>query len=461
MTKIKAANISKSIAWLSFLAFFSVLNETVFNVSLPDIAAQFGITPSSANWTNTSFILTFAIGTAVYGKLSDLYGVKKLLLFGLLVYSTGSMFGFLFHSWYPGVLTARFIQGAGAAAVPALIMVIVARYIEPNHQGKAFGMIGSIVAFGEAIGPVIGGMITEYLHWSVLFLLPMMTLLTIPFFAKSLPDEPATKGKMDVLGASLLSIGIVMFTLFTTLYQWVFIIVSLLLFIGFVLRIRRAEQPFIEPSLFRRKKFIVSVIAGSILLGSVAGFVAMVPYLMKDVHHLSTSLIGIGILFPGTVSVIMFGFIGGILVDKRGMIFTMLIGLCMISIGFLSVALFPDRFPWLVSCAMVLTFGGLSFVKTVVSTSASGALSSEESGSGMGLLNFACFLGEGVGVAIVGGMLTNSWLTLRLIPTVSDAASFLYSNVMLIFLVAIVIGGTLFWITHGRLTGSSEISSTK
>lgn len=453
MTKIKAASVSKSIAWLSFLAFFSVLNETVFNVSLPEIASHFGVAPSSANWTNTSFILTFAIGTAIYGKLSDLYGVKKLLLFGLLVYGTGSIIGFLFHSWYAGMLMARFIQGAGAAAVPALIMVIVARYIEPQHQGKAFGMIGSIVAFGEAIGPVIGGVITDYLHWSVLFLLPMMTLVTIPFFANSLPGEPVTKGKIDVLGVSLLSVGIVMFTLFTTLYRWEFIIVSLLLFIGFTLRIRQAEQPFIEPLLFRRKKFIVSVIAGSILLGTMAGFVSMVPYLMKDVHHLSTSLIGISILFPGTVSVIVFGYIGGLLVDKRGMMFTMLIGLALISSGFLSVALFPDRIPWLISCVMVLTFGGLSFVKTVVSTGASGALRPEESGSGMGLLNFACFLGEGVGVAIVGGMLTNFRMTSPALPTVSDPAAFLYSNLMLVFLAAIVIGGALFWFTYRQKKG--------
>lgn len=211
-----AGSNSKTIVWLSFLAFFSVLNETIFNVSLPDIATQFGIAPSFANWVNTSFMLTFAIGTAVYGKLSDLYGTRKLLLFGLWLYGTGSFIGVLFHLWYPGVLAARLIQGAGVSAVPALIMVIIARHMDTEHQGKAFGMVGSMVACGEGIGPVIGGVVTEYLHWFMLFLLPMMTLLTIPFFMRTMPDETPIKGKPDIIGVSLLSVGIVAFTLFTT-----------------------------------------------------------------------------------------------------------------------------------------------------------------------------------------------------------------------------------------------------
>nr|WP_094155553.1 MFS transporter [Paenibacillus kribbensis] len=438
---IMAGSNSKSIVWLSFLAFFSVLNETIFNVSLPDIATQFSIAPSSANWVNTSFILTFAIGTAVYGKLSDLYGTKKLLLFGLWIYGIGSFMGILFHLWYPGVLAARLIQGAGVSAVPALIMVIIARYIDAEHQGKAFGMVGSMVACGEGIGPVIGGGITEYLHWSMLFLLPMMTLLTIPFFMRMMPDETSKRGKTDIIGASLLSGGIVAFTLFTTAYHWGFLVVCVLLFTAFGLRIRHAEQPFIEPDLFGKRTFIVGVLTGSLLLGTVAGYVSMTPYLMKEVHQLPTSLIGIGVLFPGTVSVVLFGIVGGVLVDKLGTVFTMLLGLCMIGASFLAVSLFPDRTPWLVSGTMVLIFGGLSFVKTVISASVAGALGSEDSGSGMGLLNFACFLAEGIGVATVGGLLTKSWLAFPLLPTVTDVDAFHYSNLMLILIAALVMGG--------------------
>src|SRR5699024_12595272 len=74
----------------------------------------------------------------------------------------------------------------GAAAFPALVMVVVARYIPKENRGKAFGLIGSIVAMGEGVGPAIGGMIAHYIHWSYLLLIPMITIITVPFLMKLL-----------------------------------------------------------------------------------------------------------------------------------------------------------------------------------------------------------------------------------------------------------------------------------
>ncbi|ASV15398.1 MFS transporter [Bacillus sp. 1s-1] len=83
----------KAFWWLSFVAFFSVMNETVFNVALPDIKNQFGVSPAAANWVNTSFIISFAAGSVVYSRLSDMYGVRKLFVAGLLIYGGGSFMG--------------------------------------------------------------------------------------------------------------------------------------------------------------------------------------------------------------------------------------------------------------------------------------------------------------------------------------------------------------------------------
>ncbi|KAE8557735.1 MFS transporter, partial [Paenibacillus polymyxa] len=352
MEKSIEKRIPNSLIWLCVLAFFSVLNETVFNVSLPDIAAQFGIKPSAANYVNTSFILSFAVGTAVYGKISDIYGVKKLIFISMMIYGGGSLIGLLFHAWFPILLVARFIQGAGASAVPGLIMVIVTKSIEMQHQGKAFGMIGSTVALGEGFGPILGGWIADYVHWSYLFFLPMMTLVTLPFFLRTLSDEPVKKGGLDVPGGLLFVLGTVSFTLFTTHYEWWYLNISVILFIGFVLRIRRAKEPFIEPALFKRRRFIVGVFVGGILLGTVAGFMSMVPYMMREVHQMSTSLIGGGVLFPGTISVILFGIVGGSLVDRQGARLVMVAGLLLLGSGLLIVSLFADRSPWIISGAL-------------------------------------------------------------------------------------------------------------
>ncbi|PPB13146.1 tetracycline resistance MFS efflux pump [Brevibacillus laterosporus] len=443
-------NVKKILLWLSFLAFFSVFNETVFNVSLPDIAQQYGLQPSYVNWINTSFMIAFAIGSAVYGKISDMYGVKKLLIIGLLIYSGGSLFGLLAQAYFPAVIVARAIQGAGASAVPAIFMMIVARYINAESRGRAFGMIGSMVAFGEGIGPAIGGIISHHFHWSLLFVLPMITLISLPFLIQVLPNEPSRKGKVDVLGAVLLSIGIVLFTLYSTENSWVYLLISIVVLLIFSLYIRRTKQPFIEPALFGNRMFLMGVFVGSILLGTVAGFISMVPYMMRDVYHLSTGMIGGGILFPGTISVIFFGFLGGSLVDKRGNTFVLYLGAFFIALSFLVISLFVDKSPWLTTVMLILTFGGLSFVKTVISSSVAETLASEEAGAGMGMLNLSCFLSEGIGVAIVGGLLSKHLLDFPTLPTLSVPTAFLYSNVSLVLTIFVLFGVVIYTLTYKR-----------
>lgn len=328
--------------WLCVLSFFSVLNEMVLNVSLPDIANDFHKLPASANWVNTAFMLTFSIGTALYGKLSDQLGIKKLLLFGIMVNGFGSIIGFVGHSFFPLLILARFIQGAGAAAFPALVMVAVVRYIPKENRGKAFGLIGSLVAMGEGVGPAIGGMIAHYIHWSYLLLIPTATVITVPFLIKLLEKEERISGRFDMAGIILMSAGIVFFLLFTTSYRMSFLTISILAFLIFVKHIRKTQDPFVDPALGKNVLFMMGVFCGGLIFGTAAGFVSMVPYMMKDVHHLSTAAIGSGIMFPGTMSVIIFGYIGGLLVDRKGSLYVLTIGIVLMSSSFLIAAFFID-----------------------------------------------------------------------------------------------------------------------
>src|SRR5699024_3648583 len=400
---------------------------------LPDIANDFNKPPASTNWVNTAFMLTFSIGTAVYGKLSDQLGIKRLLLFGIIINCFGSVIGFVGHSFFSLLIMARFIQGAGAAAFPALVMVVVARYIPKENRGKAFGLIGSIVAMGEGVGPAIGGMIAEYIHWSYLLLIPIVTIITIPFLIKLLEKEEVIKGSFDIAGIIFMSVGIVFFMLFMTSYRILFLIISILSFLIFVRHIRKVSNPFVDPALGKKAPFMIGIICGGLIFGTVAGFVSMVPYMMKDVYQLSTAVIGSGIIFPGAMSVIVFGYIGGLLVDKKGSLFVLTTGVAFLSISFLVAALFIETTPWLITIILIFVFGGLSFTKTVISTIVSSSLEQKEAGAGMSLLNFTSFLSEGTGIAIVGGLLSIHLLNRKLLPINAEPSTHLYSNLLLLF----------------------------
>lgn len=334
---------------------------------------------------------------------------------------------------------ARLIQGTGAAAFPALVMVVVARYIPKENRGKAFGLIGSIVAMGEGVGPFIGGAIAEYIHWSYILILPIVTIISVPFLAQLLKQEDVIKASLDIVGILFMSLGIVFFMMFTTFYKISFLIVSLICFLLFVQYIRRVSNPFVDPALGRNISFTIGIVCGGFIFGTVAGFISMVPYMMKDVYHLSTVAIGSGIIFPGAMSVIVFGYIGGLLVDKKGSLFVLTIGSAFLSISFIVAALFIETTPLLITIIVIFVFGGLSFTKTVISTIVASSLEQKEAGAGMSLLNFTSFLSEGIGIAVVGGLLSVRLLNQKLLPINGEPPAHLYSNILLLFAVIIII----------------------
>lgn len=137
---------------------------------------------------------------------------------------------------------------------------------------------------GEGAGPAIGGMIAHYIHWSYLLLIPTATVITVPFLMKLLEKEERISGRFDMAGIILMSAGIVFLLLFTTSYRMSFRIISILAFLIFVKHIRKTQDPFVDPALGKNVLFMMGVLCGGLILGTAAGCVSMVPYIMKDVH---------------------------------------------------------------------------------------------------------------------------------------------------------------------------------
>src|SRR5699024_7157752 len=152
----------------------------------------------------------------------------------------------------------------------------------------------------------------------------------------------------------------------------------------------------------------------------VAGFVSMVPYMMKDVHQLSTAEIGSVIIFPGTMSVIIFGYIGGILVDRRGPLYVLNIGVTFLSVSFVSASFLLETTSWFMTIIIVVVLCGLSVTETVIWTIGSSRLKQRGAGGGMSLLDFASFLSEGPGIVCVGGLFSIPLLDQGLLPMEVD-----------------------------------------
>ncbi|WP_232242872.1 MFS transporter [Paenibacillus sp. GSMTC-2017] len=142
----------------------SVMSATMFTIALPEIRAEFNLSFSQVSWITTSYLLTFAIGTMIYGKLADRYSLKSLLTFGLLFFALGSLIG-LFAWDYSIVLLGRVIQAVGAGVIPALAGIIPVRYYPPERRGRALGIAMTGGAIGSAIGPAVAALIISVADW--------------------------------------------------------------------------------------------------------------------------------------------------------------------------------------------------------------------------------------------------------------------------------------------------------
>jgi DHA2 family metal-tetracycline-proton antiporter-like MFS transporter len=448
------ANPRALVPWIAYLIFFAVLNETVFNVSTPMIAARFSLTPSGVSWMMTIFMVFFGIGGVIFGKLSDIFALRSLIRIGVLVYVGASLMGFALRSYYPAVIAARAIQGIGGSAIPALVFVVVARHFEVSERGGIFGMITSIVSLAIGFGPVIGGFVSSNFDWSYLFLIPLLILVALPFIHRLLGSEPRREGSVDIAGAALAALSIGTLVAFLNLGAWEFLAAFAPLFALFILRIRRAAAPFIEPSLFARTDFRNGLVATFGLFAIVFGVLFLVPLMLSKVHGLKTNQIGL-VLFPGAISSVVFGPIAGRMADRRGSGPVVATGLTLLVAGMLTMALFLSLSPLAVAAAMLLIYIGFALYQTAMVNAISQTLPPSEMGVGMGLFNLVGILSGAIGTAIAVRLIDAGWLTFQILPFGAAPESFAFGNLMLVFSIAAFFGGAAYLRSNRRRSAES------
>lgn len=342
----------KAVPWILFVMFFGVLNETVFNISTPKVAAQYDLSPTGVSWIITVFFITFGIGTVVYGKLADMYSVRSLITNGLVIYALGALVGFLMQQWYVAVIIGRAIQGVGASAIPALIMVVIARYFTPSDRSKLFGILASTSSFAIGIGPVVGGIISAYIHWSALFLLSLFPLFSIPFFRRTFPVEAKRAGSVDIPGLLMLGVSVAAFIFWFTDPSWLLLLMGIAALGAFIWRVCTAAEPFLQPELFRNVSYRTGLLAGTLLFVVMTGMPFVLPLFLSGVHGFDTDRIGF-MLFPGSISAVVFGTIAGRLAASKGANYVAYIGLLLIGAALLGVMFMMTQWIWYIAFMLI------------------------------------------------------------------------------------------------------------
>ncbi|MDX8345414.1 MFS transporter [Rossellomorea sp. YZS02] len=393
---------TKTILFLSLTIWLVVMNTTMFNVALPNVLKDFSLAPSEGAWIVSGYSIVLAICTITYTRLADYIPIKRLLIIGITIFGIASLTGF-FANTFAWLLLSRLFQAAGAAAIPGLSMVFAGRFVPLKRRGRALAMIASASSLGFGLGPVVGGVITDYLNWNYLFLITLCVLGMIPVLYRFLPNETTRKGYFDVWGGFLTGIGITFFLLFISTFHWYYFAGAAVFFGGLWIRIHKIEIPFIQPSLIRDKGY------RQILYMSFLGFVThfailiVMPLMLQHVFGKNPTAVGF-IIFPGAMLSAVAAIFVGRLIDRYGNIRVMFLAHILLIVSTVLFYLLSPHSEYMIMLAYMFTSFGFSSLSSSSTNEVSRVMSKELTASGIGMKQLIHFVGSASG-SVLGGII--------------------------------------------------------
>lgn len=432
---------SKLMTVLTFVLVISAMNTTMFNVALPAIGEQFSLSPSQTGWIVTSYLIIYAVGAVIYGKLADQYKLKNLITIGIILMALGSLIGF-FALNYPSLVIARVIQAAGASVLPASAMIIPTRHFTPETRGRAIGMTSAGLTFGIAIGPIIAGLILISFNWEYLFIIPLLMFLCIPAFRKYLGDETGIQSKIDFIGAFLLIATIVSFMLSVSQSSLLLFMAFIIFLIIFIWRIKTATNPFIHLALFNNKAYTLTLLTSALGTGVAFSMPYLTPLMFVNVNHLSPFSSGL-FMFPGAFIAVLLAKTGGKIADTKGNSTLAYITIVLFFICFASLSFVAGTSAYLVMFILILGYVAQSQWQIAMANTLSNALSKEQIGIGMGLFMLVNFVASSISGTFIGKALSSS-SSVSLNPLHISADGTKYSNIYVVLTIIMVIIAILY-----------------
>lgn len=396
----------------------AALDQTIVSTALPKIASDLhGL--SKYSWVATAYLLTSAVSTPLYGKISDMYGRKKIFQSAIIIFLIGSALCGLSQNMNQ-LIFFRGLQGIGAGGLMTLVFAVIGDIIPPRQRGRYQGYFGGVFAIASVIGPLLGGLFTDHLSWRWVFYvnLPLGVIALTAIASRLHLPVHKTEHKVDYAGAVLLGASVVTLLLATVWggvdYPWgsaqiigLFAgsVVSALLFIW---RETKAVEPILPLRLFKNGIFRVSVIL-SMLVGVVMfGAIIFLPEYQQLVRGDSATKSGL-MLLPLVLGVVIGSMGSGRLITKLGRYRMFpIIGTVLLTISFFlfsHLALATSRV--LLGSWMVVLGLGVGMVMPVLTLAVQNGVDRKDLGTATSSVTFFRSIGAALGTAIFGAILTN------------------------------------------------------
>lgn len=419
---------------ICFGLFMSLLDVTIVNVALPSIQHDLNESISNLEWIMNAYSLVFAALLVTSSRLGDIFGRKKVFIFGVAVFTIGSFLCAVAGDIHIGTLTpaevlniARGIQGLGSSAMMPLSLALISSTFHGRERGTAFGIWGGVAGLATAIGPLLGGILVQNINWQSIFDINIpIGIIGIAIAAWAIHDsrDEAAPRRIDIFG--LLTITASMFCLILALmegsskgwtsgYILTLFVISGLALLAFILIEPRIKHPMVDPRLFKVPSFTGAAIAGfTVSSGMYALFFYLSLYLQ---NLLGFDALGAGLrLLPLSLLVLVGAPLAGRLTDRVGAKWMMFIGMSFCCAGVLLMtrlggASEPNQ--WIVLLpGLILSGIGIGIVNPPMSAVAMGTAEPRLAGMASGANNLCRQVGTAFGIALLGALLNQRYNTL-------------------------------------------------
>jgi EmrB/QacA subfamily drug resistance transporter len=400
--------------------FMAILDSSIVNVALPHMMSTFGVSRDEIEWVATAFMLATAVAMPLVGWLSGRLGHKALYLGSLVLFTLGSLA--CATAWsYDALVAARIVQAIGGGAIQPVGMAIVADLFAPEERGRALGIWGTGIMIGPALGPTLGGYLTDWFNWRVIFSVnvpfAVVTLLFGMMVMSGGRGRRDRQAPFDLWGFVFLSMALVAGLLalsngqqegWTSSYIVTCFGLSLAGTVLFLAVESTVAYPLLPLSLFRHRNFSVSMVLALFRAVGLFGGVFLLPIFLESLVGYSTIQTGLWMM-PGAAAVGLTMPIAGRLSDRfnpKGLVVagTLITAFSLISYGRLD----PRSSAAFIIVPQLVRGAGLALLMAPLMTAAINAVPKDQVATASSFLNVAQRVGGSFGIAVLNAFVTHS-----------------------------------------------------
>ena len=420
----------------------AALDQTIVATAGPQIQKDLHIDASLYTWITTAYLVASTVMVPIYGKLSDLFGRKNILLFGVVTFLIGSLLCGLSGEAFLGnflgggtgqLIAFRAVQGLGSAALFTTAFAVVSDLYPPAERGRYTGFFGAVFGISSVLGPLLGGFLTDHLSWHWVFYVNLpIGAVALAFIITRMPalkhlyGQAEAKPRLDLVGAFWLVVGVVPLLLALSLgkstltpgetgFLWsswqelgMFGLAALGI-VAFLLTERRAHDPLMNLGLFQNRVYTVGIVASFLLSMAFLAPIIFLPLFMVNVVGLSATNSGLT-LTPLVLGLVAGNILSGQLVSRFGKYKPlMIVGLVILMVAFvlMGFTVHADSSQASVTLKMILIGLGLGPSIPLYTLAIQNASDPRLTGQVTSSVTFFRNLGQVVGVAILGTVFSN------------------------------------------------------